>query len=142
VRQQNGRHGFAAIRRCSVSQIAAKRLAYWPESIRTRDPSTQRIFLMANKDGRTATKPYRVRVGGVWYWVDPAVLRSAMEPGDIVLVYPRAGEPVLAILQDAPGSTDRAAADTIGLASLEGERFTLALGDIAALHLTAVDEVQ
>jgi hypothetical protein len=97
---------------------------------------------MANNDGRTATKPYRVRVGGVWYWVDPAVLRSAMEPGDIVLVYPQAGEPVLAILQDAPGSADRAAADTIGLASLEGERFTLALGDIAALHLTAVDEVQ
>jgi len=97
---------------------------------------------MATEDGRSANRPYRVRVGGVWYWVDPAVPRSAMEAGDTVLIYPAAGEPALAILQDAPEPTDRAAAQTIGFSSLEGERFTLPLADILALHLTAVDEVQ
>jgi hypothetical protein len=94
---------------------------------------------MANKDGRTATLPYRVRVGGVWYWVDPTVPRSALEPGDIVIVYPVSGDPVLAILQDDIKS---AAAGAVGLSSLEGECFEMPLADIAALHLTAVDEVQ
>lgn len=97
---------------------------------------------MANSDGRTASKPYRVRVGGVWYWVDPTVPRSAMEPGDIVIVYPASGDAVLAILQDDIKSDAVAAAGAIGLSSLEGERFALPLDDIAALHLTAVDEVQ
>jgi len=97
---------------------------------------------MANQDGRAATRPYRVRVGGIWYWVDPTVPRSALEPGDTVIVYPLAGEPALAVLQDAPGSADPAAADAIGFSSLEGERFTLPPAQIAALHLAAVDEVQ
>jgi hypothetical protein len=97
---------------------------------------------MANKDGRDASKPYRVRVGGVWYWVDPTVPRSAMEPGDTVIVYPVSGDPVLAVLQDDIKSAETAAAGTIGLSSLEGERFAMAPDDIAALHLTAVDEVQ
>ena len=97
---------------------------------------------MANSDGRTASKPYRVRVGGVWYWVDPTVPRSAMEPGDVVIVYPVSGDAVLAILQDDIRAPDVAAAGAVGLSSLEGERFVLPLDDIAALHLTAVDEVQ
>ncbi len=97
---------------------------------------------MENQDGRTASQPYRVRVGGVWYWVDPTVPQSAMEPGDVVIVYPVSGDPVLAILQDDVKSPDVAGSGAIGLASLEGERFEMAPDDIAALHLTAVDEVQ
>jgi hypothetical protein len=97
---------------------------------------------MANHDGRTASKPYRVRVGGVWYWVDPTVPQSAMEAGDIVIVYPESGDAMLAILQDGIKPADVAAAGAIALASLEGERFAMPLADIAALHLTAVDEVQ
>ena len=97
---------------------------------------------MANSDGRTASKPYRVRVGGVWYWVDPTVPRSAMEPGDIVIVYPVSGDPVLAILQDDIRAPAVVAAGAVGLSSLEGERVEMPLEDIAALHLTAVDEVQ
>ena len=97
---------------------------------------------MANSDGRAAGKPYRVRVGGVWYWVDPTVPRSAMEPGDVVIIYPVSGDAVLAILQDDIKSDIVAASGAIGLASLEGERFAMPLDDIAALHLTAVDEVQ
>ena len=97
---------------------------------------------MKKKDGRTASQPYRVRVGGVWYWVDPTVPRSAMEPGDIVIVYPLSGDPVLAILQQDINSLAVAAAGTIGLSSLEGERFAMMLDDVAALHLTAVDETQ
>ncbi len=97
---------------------------------------------MENQDGRTASQPYRVRVGGVWYWVDPTVPQSAMEPGDVILVYPLSGDPVLAILQQDIKSVEVAAAGTIGLSSLEGERFAMPVDDIAALHLTAVDEVQ
>ena len=97
---------------------------------------------MENKDGRTATKPYRVRVGGVWYWVDPTVPQSAMEPGDVVIVYPVSGDPVLAILQGDIKSPDVGNSGVIRLASLEGEHFEMAPEDIAALHLTAVDEVQ
>jgi hypothetical protein len=97
---------------------------------------------MEKMDGRTASKPYRVRVGGVWYWVDPTVPQSAMEPGDIVIVYPVSGDPVLAMLQQDINSVEVAAAGAIGLSSLEGERFAMPFDDIAALHLTAVDEVQ
>jgi hypothetical protein len=97
---------------------------------------------MEKTDGRTASKPYRVRVGGVWYWVDPTVPQSAMEPGDIIIVYPVSGDPVLAILQQDINSLEVAAAGAIGLSSLEGARFAMPLDDIAALHLTAVDEVQ
>jgi hypothetical protein len=95
---------------------------------------------MASRDGRTAAQPYRVRVGGVWYWVDPTVPRSALEPGDIVIVYPVSGDPVLAILQDDIKTAE--AAGAVRLSSLEDERFAMPLDDIAALHLTAVDEVQ
>jgi hypothetical protein len=97
---------------------------------------------MAKEDGRTASRPYRVRVGGVWYWVDPTVPRSAMESGDIVIVYPISGDAVLAILQDGLGSSDAAVPGAIRFSSLEGERFGIPPDDIAALHLTAVDEVQ
>jgi hypothetical protein len=87
-------------------------------------------------DGRNATQAYRVRVGGTWYWVDPAVPRSAIEPGDTVVIYPPHGDAALAVLQTAlaPGEAV--------FATLEGERFTLPAGDIAALHLAAVDDVQ
>ena len=93
---------------------------------------------MANKDGRTATLPYRVRVGGVWYWVDPTVPRSTLEPGHIVIIYPVSGDPVLAVLQGPLEPADEA----VAFANLEGEHFEMPLADIAALHLTAVDEVQ
>ena len=98
--------------------------------------------MMPSSDGRNATKPYRVRVGGVWYWVDPAVPRSALEPGDVILVYPVTGDPVLTILQQDINAAEVAAAGTVGLSNLEGERFTMPLEEIEALHLTAVDEVQ
>jgi hypothetical protein len=88
------------------------------------------------KDGRAATGPYRVRVGGTWYWVDPTVRRVDIEPGDTVLIYPVAGEPALAVLQGPLAQGE------IGFASLEGDGFRLAAADIAALHLAAVDEVQ
>ena len=88
------------------------------------------------RDGRAATGPYRVRVGGTWYWVDPTVRRPDIAPGDTVLIYPIAGEPALAVLQSL------LALDEILFASLEGDGFALAAADIAALHLAAVDEVQ
>ena len=88
------------------------------------------------KDGRNATQAYRVRVGGTWYWVDPAVPRDAMEPGDTVVIYPPDGAATLAVLQSATGG------DTIAFASLEGERFALPAREVAALHLAAVDEDQ
>ena len=88
------------------------------------------------KDGRAATQPYRVRVGGTWYWVDPTAPRAGIEPGDTVLIYPVAGEPALAVLQSPLTQSE------IAFASLEGDSFGLAAADIAALHLAAVDEVQ
>jgi hypothetical protein len=88
------------------------------------------------QDGRSATEPYRVRVGGTWYWVDPGVPPAGIEPGDTVLIYPVAGEPALALLQSPLGTSE------IVFASLEGDGFRLAAADIAALHLAAVDEVQ
>jgi hypothetical protein len=88
-------------------------------------------------DGRNATQAYRVRVGGTWYWVDPAVPPDAIEPGDTVVIYSAHGDATLALLQSAlaPGR------ETV-FATLEGERFTLPAGDIAALHLAAVDDDQ
>src|SRR5882757_6263750 len=87
------------------------------------------------RDGRNATQAYRVRVGGTWYWVDPTV-PGAIEPGDMVVIYSTHRDATLAVLQSAfvPGETV--------FATLEGERFTLAAGDISALHLAAVDDEQ
>ena len=90
------------------------------------------------KDGRDATQAYRARVGGVWYWVDPAVPRAAIEPGDTVVIYPADGDATLAILQSAAGGES----EMVAFSSLEGERFEMAAGDIAALHLAAVDDEQ
>jgi len=92
---------------------------------------------MALRDGRDAKEAYRVRVGGTWYWVDPRVPATDLEAGDIVVIHPVNGAAYLAVLQ----SKFDAAAD-LQLASLEGERFGIAAGEIAALHLAAVDEVQ
>ena len=88
------------------------------------------------KDGREATQAYRVRVAGVWYWVDPAVPAGDLEPGDAVVVYPADGAAALAILQSAPGG------ETVAFSSLEGERFEMPAHDILALHLAAVDDDQ
>ena len=96
---------------------------------------------MTTDGGRDATQPYRVRVGKVWYWVDPTVPADAIEPGDTVVIYPVSGEAMFAILQGSfepadtrPGSVD--------FSTLEGERFTVPAGAIAALHLAAVDDEQ
>jgi hypothetical protein len=93
---------------------------------------------MAMKDGRNATRAYRARVGGVWYWVDPAVPRAAIEPGDTVVIYPADGDATFAILQSAAGG----ASGTVAFSSLNGARFEMASPDIAALHLAAVDDEQ
>ena len=90
-------------------------------------------------DGRTATQPYRVRVGNVWYWVDPAVPRDDIEPGDTVVIYPLSGDATLAILQSPLKSGHAGSAE---FSTLEGDSFSLAPADIAALHLAAVDDVQ
>lgn len=87
------------------------------------------------KDGRNATQPYRARVSGIWYWVDPAAAH-AIEPGDTVVIYPAEGEPALAVLQSAAGG------DPVAFSSLDGERFDMAARDIAVLHLAAVDDEQ
>ena len=93
------------------------------------------------KDGRNATQAYRARVGEVWYWVDPAVPRAAIEPGDTVVIYPATGDATLAILQ-SPFKPSGRLPQSVDFATLGGERFTLPAGDIAALHLSAVDEDQ
>lgn len=90
------------------------------------------------KEGRTATQPYRVRVANVWYWVDPAARDLA--PGDTVVVYPVAGDATLAILQSLLPKAG--VPEPVGFSSLEGEPFTMAAGDIAVLHLAAVDDQQ
>lgn len=92
---------------------------------------------MTTKDGRTATQLYRVRVGNVWYWVDPTVPADAIEPGDTVVVYPATGDATLAILQ-SPFKP----ADAVDFSTLDGGRFIVPAGDIAALHLAAVDDDQ
>jgi hypothetical protein len=92
---------------------------------------------MTVRDGRKATQAYRVRVGPTWYWVDPTVPAADLDAGDTVVIYPLNGAAHLAVLQ---GKFDPAiGAD---FASLEGERFRVAAGDIEALHLAAVDDVQ
>ena len=91
-------------------------------------------------DGRSATQPYRVRVGDVWYWVDPTVPVTAIEPGDTVVVYPVGGDATLAILQTPfDGSPN---ARPAAFSTLEGEHFAAPRRDIAALHLAARDEEQ
>ena len=89
------------------------------------------------KNGRNATQAYRVRVGGTWYWVDPAVPAADLAPGDTVVIYQPNGDVSLAVLQSAfaPGSE-------AAFATLAGERFTLPARDISALHLAAVDDEQ
>src|SRR5687767_1415858 len=77
---------------------------------------------MTSKDGRTATQPYRVRVGDVWYWVDPTVPASEIEPGDTVVIYPATGDATLAILQ-SPFKPSGALPQAIDFATLEGECF-------------------
>jgi hypothetical protein len=88
------------------------------------------------KDGRDATQPYRVRAGGVWYWVDPTVSADAIEPSDTVVVYPAVGHAVIAIMQAHHGR------GALAFTSTEGERFEVDERDIEALHLAAVDDVQ
>jgi hypothetical protein len=90
-------------------------------------------------DGRSATQPYRVRVGTLWYWVDPTVPVNAIEPGDIVVVYPVAGETTLAILRSP---FDGSGARPVAFSTLDGEHFAVPQRDIAALHLAARDEEQ
>ncbi len=89
---------------------------------------------MASKDGRSATHPYRVRVGNVWYWVDPTATASSIETGDTVVIYPMAGDATLAILQ-SPFNP----ASSIEFVTLDGAGFVVPASDIAALHLAAVD---
>ena len=91
---------------------------------------------MASRDGRNADRPYRVRVGATWYWVDPTVPAAALESGDTVVIYPVKGEPHLAVLQ---GKFE--AGRPTGFVNLAGEPFTIAPDAIAAAHLAAVDEV-
>lgn len=91
---------------------------------------------MTRKDGRDAKEAYRVRVGGVWYWVDPAVPAADLEAGDMVVLYPAGGEATFAILRGATGG------ERVAFASLEGAPFEIAARDIAALHLAAKDDVQ
>ena len=95
---------------------------------------------MAGKDGRDATRPYRARVGKVWYWVDPTVPADAIESGDTVIFYPLSGDATLATLQRR-SSTEQASA-SIEFANLDGEHFNFATRDIAAMHLAAVDDDQ
>jgi hypothetical protein len=92
---------------------------------------------MTNDDGRNAKQPYRVRVGGVWYWVDPNVAATAFEPGDTVVIYPVDGGPTFAVLRSSVTPEQ-----PVSFASLEGEGFQLEPRDIAALHLAAIDDDQ
>ena len=92
-----------------------------------------------SQDGRKATQPYRIRVGATWYWVDPSAPLEDLELGDTVVVYPAAGDAVLAILES---EVDDPLPETVRLSSLEGEEFEVPGKDIATLHLAAVDEEQ
>lgn len=80
--------------------------------------------------------PYRVRVGAVWYWVDPTAPADKIEPGDTVVLYPAGGHAVIAIVQHPQG------AGALAFTSTEGEPFTVEKRDIAAMHLAAVDDPQ
>jgi hypothetical protein len=96
-------------------------------------------------DGRNATNPYRVRVRGAWYWVDPTAAQNAIEPSDTVIVYPVSGDAVLAVLDSVPSSSSSGKTSPDGafaFASLDGEHFTVAVRDIAAIHLAALDDEQ
>jgi len=92
---------------------------------------------MTERDGRNARQAYRVRVGGTWYWVDPTIPAADLEAGDSVVIHPVNGSAYLAVLQ---GKFDPA--KETRLASLEGEGFSVAPEEIAALHLAAVDDEQ
>lgn|GEM_PF-2684148 len=99
---------------------------------------------MTTKDGQTARRPYRVRVAGIWYWVDPTVPASSIEPGDTVLIYPVGGEASLAILQSPFTSPTHkpANAQPTKFSTIQGQCFELPASDIASLHLAAVDDEQ
>ena len=88
------------------------------------------------QDGRNASKPYRVRAGGIWYWVDPSVPASAIEPGDTVILYPVSGDAHVAVLRS------RADTGPFVFAVPDGEHFEVDPRDIATLHLATVDEEQ
>lgn len=94
---------------------------------------------MPKKDGRDAKEPYRVRVGGTWYWVDPTVPASAIEPGDTVVIYPANDDAQLAVLQ---GPFRQGQSGAAIFEALEGGRFELPAAAIAALHLAAEDDEQ
>jgi len=87
--------------------------------------------------GRDAEEPYRVRTGAVWYLVDPTFPSAAIEPGDIVVVYPVSGDAVVAILGKRPGPDG----PTWVFATQQGERFEVAANDIGTVHLATVDEI-
>jgi len=91
------------------------------------------------KNGRTATEPYRVRVGSIWYWVDPTVATDTIEPGDTVIIYPVAGDATLAILRRPFKAGDAGSADFL---TLDGTPFSVPASEIATLHLAAVDDDQ
>ena len=95
------------------------------------------VLEIMTQDGRNATKPYRVRAGGVWYWVDPSVPARDIEPGDNVVLYPVSGEPAVAVLRSRPD-----AANAPFRFSTDDGTFEVDRRDIAALHLAAVDDVQ
>jgi hypothetical protein len=83
--------------------------------------------------GKDAKEPYRVRAGRAWYFVDPTFPADAIEPGDTVVVYPVAGDAVVAILRGRPSPA------TVIFSTPQGERFDVAASDIAALHLATLD---
>ena len=97
------------------------------------------IGAMTSEHGRDATQAYRVRVGGIWYWVDLAAPRGAMETGDTVVIYPADDEAFLAILL-IPFGPESKAGESVALATLEGQHFRFPVADIAAVHLAAVDD--
>ena len=97
---------------------------------------------MTTKDGRDAKQPYRVRAGGVWYWVDPTVPAADIAPGDMVIVYPVSGDAHVATLDSAWPVGGDAPGDPVRFSTPDGARFDIVPRDIAALHLVAVDEEQ
>ncbi len=90
--------------------------------------------------GRDANEPYRVRAGGVWYFVDPTFPAGAIEPGDTVVVYPVSGDAVVAVLHKNAAGLDAGSAWIF--ATQQDERFEVGLHDIAAVHLATVDDEQ
>ncbi len=86
-------------------------------------------------DGRNAAQPYRVRAGGVWYWVDPTRPRNEIGPGDTVIVYPVSGEAHVLVMR---GYNQ----DRVIFATPEGDDLEMTMADVAAMHLAAVDDEQ